>query len=55
MQRTSYTFDEIVWGAKFKLMYHESEDGATTILQMDKLGEYDKVELKVPVQVKVQN
>ena len=49
IQRTSYTADEVVWGAKFKSMYHESEDGNTTILELNKLGEYDKVELNVLV------
>ena len=43
MARTSYTYKEFVWGAKFKPMYHESEDGNTTILDLDKLNEYDKV------------
>lgn len=45
MQRTSYTYKEIVWGAKFKPMYHESEDGNTTILELDKLNEKEEVEL----------
>ncbi|MCW3111682.1 MAG: transporter [Segetibacter sp.] len=47
MQRTSYTYREIVWGAKFKPMYHESPDGSTTILELDKLNEKEKVELPV--------
>jgi inward rectifier potassium channel len=47
MQRTSYTYKEIVWGAKFKPMYHESADGSTTILELDKLNEKEKVELPV--------
>lgn len=47
LQRTSYTFDELVWGAKFSLMYHQSEDGETTILELDKLSRYDRVELPV--------
>lgn len=45
MQRTSYTYKEIVWGAKFKPMYHESEDGTTTILELDKLNEKETVVL----------
>lgn len=45
MQRTSYTYKEIIWGARFKPMYHESEDGATTVLELDKLNEKEKVEL----------
>lgn len=45
MQRTSYTYKEIIWGAKFKPMYHESADGRTTVLELDKLNEKEKVEL----------
>jgi inward rectifier potassium channel len=42
MHRTSYTFKEIVWGAKFQVMYHESPDGNTTILELNKLNDYEK-------------
>ena len=45
IRRTSYTFREIIWGAKFIPMYTESEDGATTILQMHKLNEMVKAEV----------
>ena len=45
MQRTSYSHKEIVWGAKFRPMYHESPDGATTILELHKLDHYEKVDL----------
>ena len=48
MKRTSYTFDEIVWGAKFKPMYRESTDGNTTILELNKLNHYEKVQVKLP-------
>ncbi len=40
LDRTSYTFDEILFNAKFLPMYHESEDGKTTILEIDKIHEY---------------
>jgi inward rectifier potassium channel len=40
IQRTSYTFDEIKFDAKFLPMYHESEDGKTTIVELDKLNSY---------------
>lgn len=43
MQRTSYTFEEIVWGAKFKPMYYPSEDGSSTILQLHKVNDFDTV------------
>lgn len=49
MQRTSYTYKEIIWGAKFKPMYHESEDGRTTILELDKLN--DKELVKLPIEI----
>jgi inward rectifier potassium channel len=41
--RTSYVSSEIVWGAKFKMMYHPSEDKSKTIIDLDKLNEFDKV------------
>lgn len=42
-QRTSYTYDEIVHNAKFIPMYHESEDGKTTIFELNKLNEYNRL------------
>jgi len=45
IQRTSYTYKEIIWGARFKPMYHESIDGKTTILALDKLNEIEQAEL----------
>lgn len=41
LQRTSYTWEEIVFDAKFEKMFHESEDGKTTILQLDKLNSFN--------------
>jgi inward rectifier potassium channel len=43
IQRTSYTYEEIIFNAKFVTMYRESEDGKTTILELDKLSKYDKL------------
>src|SRR6476620_2437148 len=40
LQRTSYTYDEIIFNAKFVPMYRESEDRNTTILELHKLNEY---------------
>ena len=37
LQRTSYTYKEMKFDAKFIPMYRESEDGKTTILEMHKL------------------
>ena len=40
---TSYTFDEIVYGAKFEMMYTENADNTKTILQLDKLNSYKNI------------
>jgi inward rectifier potassium channel len=45
MQMTSYTMDELVWGARFSLMYQQSKEGATTILELDKLNHYEEISL----------
>lgn len=45
--RSSYTANEIIEGARFRLMYQPSEDKQTTILDMTQLDEYDKVELPI--------
>ena len=45
ISRTSYVNDEIVWGAKFKMMYHPNQDKSKTILTIDKLNEFDEVPL----------
>ena len=38
--RSSYTFKEIVFGAKFVPMYHRNEDGRRTILELEKLNDF---------------
>ncbi|MBU0939884.1 MAG: Inward rectifier potassium channel Irk [Bacteroidetes bacterium] len=43
--RSSYTFDEVVYGAKFKPMYARSVDNSKTVLYLDKLNEFDFVPL----------
>ena len=43
--RTSYTFDEVVYGAKFKSMYARSQDNSKTVLHLDLLNAYDEVAL----------
>jgi inward rectifier potassium channel len=40
-QRTSYLFSEMVYGAKFQPMFHRSDDGSTTILEMDKVNDHE--------------
>lgn len=39
LRRTSYTYQEMLFDAKFVPMYRESDDGKTTILEMHKLNE----------------
>ena len=43
IQRTSYIYDEIKFNAKFISMFHESEDGKTTIVELDKLSSYKQL------------
>ena len=38
LQRTSYTYEEILFKRKFVQMYRESENGKTTILELHKLN-----------------
>lgn len=40
---TSYTLDEIVYGAKFDLMYSENAENTRTILHLDKLNSFSKI------------
>jgi inward rectifier potassium channel len=42
-QRTSYTYNEIVFNRKFIPMYRESNDEQTTILELHKLNEFQPV------------
>ena len=43
ISRTSYTFYEIIFGAKFIPMFHR--EGKTTVLDLDKLNEFEVVDL----------
>lgn len=45
VQRTSYITPEIVYGARFLPMYHSSEDNKTTILDLDKIDDYQVVKI----------
>ncbi len=42
-QRCSYTYHEILFNHKFSRMFKESEDGSTTILELDKLSAHHAV------------
>jgi inward rectifier potassium channel len=44
-QRTSYVFSEMVYGARFLPAFHRSQDGTTTIVELDKLNEHEQVKL----------
>ena len=43
--RTSYTFQEIIYGSKFVPMFHRDNEKNTTILDLDKLSVMEKVHL----------
>lgn len=49
VQRFSYIANEVIWGAKFKLMYHADTEKDRTILDLNKLNDYEKIELLSPV------
>jgi inward rectifier potassium channel len=49
VQRFSYIASEVVWGAKFRIMYHADPGHGTTVLDLDKLNDHEKVELLSPV------
>lgn len=44
--RTSYTFNEVIYGAKFDSMYTRNESNSKTILHLDLLNSYQKVDFK---------
>ncbi len=43
--RTSYSFDEVVYGAKFEPMFTRSNDNSKTVLNLDKLNNFHRVDL----------
>ena len=49
VSRTSYTYEEFIYGAKFNMMYEPSEDKSTTILHMDKIDSYHEEKLPVSI------
>jgi len=44
-QRTSYTYSEVVEGARFLPMFHKSETGKHTILELHRVNAYERTEL----------
>jgi inward rectifier potassium channel len=47
VSRWSYISSEIIWGARYKIMYKPSIDNSKTILDLRKLNEFEKVMLPV--------
>ncbi|KFF73896.1 Inward rectifier potassium channel Irk [Chryseobacterium sp. P1-3] len=47
VQRSSYVSGEIVYGARFVPMYYPNKENLATILDLDKINEYQKEELPV--------
>ena len=45
VKRTSYIFSELVYGAKFVPMFSRSEDDRKTILHIDQLNTFEKINL----------
>ncbi len=45
VSRWSYTSQEIIWGAKFNVMFHPNKENTSTILDLDKLNDYKKTVL----------
>lgn len=48
-QRGSYTRDEMVYGAKFRPAFYSTEDGSTTVLELDKLNLHEPATIPEPV------
>lgn len=44
-KRTSYTFDEVVYGAKFTSMYSKNQSNTKTVLHLENLNSFVKVNL----------
>lgn len=42
-KRHSFIYSEIAFGGKFKQMFHKSEDQIRTILELDKIDDYEKL------------
>ncbi len=43
--RSSYTYEEFVYGAKFTLMYNSNENNTSTVLHLDMLDDYTPAEI----------
>lgn len=54
ISRSSYISDEFIYGARFVPMYHPNRDRSTTVLEIDKLDDYNEVILPEPVKQAVE-
>jgi inward rectifier potassium channel len=45
VSRTSYVSSEIVWGAKFNIMYRPNNDKSKTVIDIDRLNDFNSVPL----------
>jgi len=48
--RSSYAYNDIIWGAKFLPMFHPSEDGNSTVIEFDKINLHESAELPLRLQ-----
>ena len=44
-QRTSYSYNQVVYGAKFLPMFERSPDGSYTIMELDRINAYETVNM----------
>ncbi len=49
-QRTSYTWQQVVYGAKFLPMFERAENGAYTLLELNKINLHELLELPAKVE-----
>jgi inward rectifier potassium channel len=47
ISRASYSYEDFVYGAKFVPMYHPNNNNTGTVLHLEKLDEYEKVDIGV--------
>ncbi len=50
--RISYRAEDLIWGAKFIINFQSQSDGPTLHF-LDRIGEYERVELPVPKGVEI--
>lgn len=50
-QRTSYTFEDLIYGARFLPMFERSADGSYTLLELDKINLHEPVTFKEEIMV----